>query len=118
MKDFLNRNMASNRSLAKHGAAELTTLFGSTIAAIHDAFGPRAFRLKNAINVAVLDSVMVGVANRIAKGPIESSEQLTKAYTGLLSNTAYLAATGRATADEESVKTRLRLAREAFANVA
>jgi Protein of unknown function DUF262 len=118
MKDFLNRNMASNRSLAKHNASELTTLFETTITAIHDALGPRAFRLKNAINAAVLDSVMVGVASRLAKGSIESTEHLTKTYMGLLSNTEYLGATGRATADEESVRTRLRLAKEAFANVA
>jgi Protein of unknown function DUF262 len=117
MKDFLNRNMASNRSLAKHDATELTTLFEKTVTLIHDALGPRAFRLKNAINAAVLDSVMVGVAGRLAKGSIKSSEDLTKAYTSLLSKTDYLSATGRATADEESIKTRLRLAKEAFANV-
>lgn len=117
MKDFLNRNMASNRSLDKHGTDELTTLFERTVAAIHDAIGPRAFRLKNAINAAVLDSVMVGVASRLAQGPITSSEGLSTAYTELLANTEYLGATGRATADEESVKTRLRLAKEAFANV-
>lgn len=117
MKDFLNRNMASNRALTKHDSNELTSLFGATVAAIHDALGLRAFRLRNAINAAVLDSVMVGVASRLAKGSINSTEQFVKAYTDLLGNTEYLSATGRSTADEESVKTRLRLAKEAFSNV-
>jgi hypothetical protein len=117
MKDFLNRNMASNRALTKHDANELTQLFEATVTVIHDALGPRAFRLKNAINAAVLDSVMVGAASRLAKGAIKSSVHLTEAYTNLLSNKDYLGATSRATADEESVKTRLRLAKEAFVNV-
>lgn len=117
MKDFLNRNMASNRSLAKHGDAELTSLFDNTVALIHDQIGVRAFRLKNAVNAAVLDSVMVGVATRLAGGSVTSNEQFAKAYEDLLLNTAYLSATGRATADEESVKARLRLSKEAFAKV-
>ena len=117
MKDFLNRNMASNRSLAKHDGPKLTALFETTVNTIFDALGPRAFRLKNAINAAVLDSVMVGVAKRLATGPITSSEALKKAYTNLLLVADYRDSTGRATADEESVKTRLRLAEEAFASV-
>lgn len=117
MKDFLNRNMASNRTLAKHDAAELTGLFEATVNVIHDVLGLRAFRLKNAINAAALDSVMVGVAARIAKGPIEHPDTLQEAYTDLLATNEYLGAIGRATADEESVKTRLRLAKEKFLNV-
>lgn len=118
MKDYLNRNMASNRSLAKHDASELTSLFETTVASIHDLLGLRAFRLKNAINAAVLDSVMVGVAARLVKGPINDTAEFVQAYTRLLSSGDYLAATGRATADEESVKTRLRLAKDAFSQVA
>lgn len=118
MKDFLNRNMASNRSLAKHGADELTALFETTVSHILDAIGQRAFRLKNAVNAAVLDSLMVGIATRLASGPITSAEQIKTAYADLLSKNDYLNATGRATADEESVRTRLRLAKEAFAKVA
>lgn len=118
MKDFLNRNMASNRSLMKHGEVELQMLFESTITAIHDYIGLRAFRLKNAVNAAVLDSLMVGIAARLAVGPITAPDQIMTAYAALLAKPEYLGATGRATADEESVKLRLRLAREAFANVA
>lgn len=117
MKDFLNRNMASNRALSKHSAAELTTLFERTVTTICDAIGQRAFRLKNAVNAAVLDSLMVGIAARAAAGPITVPDQIKVKYTALLSNPEYLNATGRATADEESVKTRLRLAKEAFAGL-
>lgn len=114
MKDFLNRNMASNRALTKHDAPELTILFEATVNMIHDAIGHRAFRLKNAINAAALDSIMVGVAARLAKGAVDNSENLKQAHTTLLANSEYLGAISRATADEESVKTRLRLAKEEF----
>lgn len=117
MKDFLNRNMASNRALAKHDSNELTALFETTISVIYGAIGTRAFRLKNAVNAAILDSIMVGIAARLATGPITAPGQVKAAYATLLTKTDYLNATGRATADEESVKTRLRLAKEAFAAV-
>ena len=117
MKDFLNRNMASNRWLAKHDAEELKSLFDSTVGLIHDTIGQRAFRLKNAVNAAVLDSLMVGIATRLAAKPISSQEDVKAAYAKLLGTPEFLSATGKATADEESVKTRLRLATEAFAQV-
>ncbi len=117
MKDFLNRNMASNRNLAKHGTAELTSIFENTIATIFNAIGPRAFRLKNAVNAALLDSLMVGIAMRLAAGPIAMQNNIKDAYAALLSDPEYLDAIGRATADEESVKTRLRLSKEAFASL-
>jgi len=118
MKDFLNRYMASNKSLEVQSEAELRSLFESTAAAIHKHIGHRAFRLKNAVNAAVLDAVMVGVAARLTAGPMTQPEQLAEAYKGLLLDQAFLNATTRSTADEESVKTRLRLSREAFAKVA
>jgi hypothetical protein len=118
MKDFLNRYMAANRDLGKHSEEELRALFENTVTAIHDHIGPRAFRLKNAVNAAVLDAVMVGVAARLGSGPILNPDQLKGAYETLLKSKDFLDATGRATADEESVNTRLRLSKEAFAKVA
>lgn len=116
MKDFLNRNMASNRALSKHGADELTALFETTVSTIREAIGVKAFRLKNAVNAAIVDSIMVGIATRLAAGPITDLAQVKVAYESLRTNSDYLNATTRATADEESVKTRLRLAKEAFAS--
>ncbi|MFY9820921.1 MAG: DUF262 domain-containing protein [Thermoanaerobaculia bacterium] len=118
MKDFLNRYMASNRAFEKQSEAELRALFESTVGAIHKHIGPRAFRLKSAVNAAVLDAVMVGVAARLKAGPLVQPDQFEAVYKTLLENRDFLDATSRATADEENVKTRLRLSREAFAKVA
>src|SRR5207249_503885 len=50
MKDFLNRYMASNRSLARQPANELAHVFSSTANAINDSIGTRAFRPIRAVN--------------------------------------------------------------------
>ncbi len=118
MKEFLNRYMAANRDLSKQSEAAIRGLFEPTTATILSALGARAFRLKNAVNAAVLDSLMVGVATRLAAGPIDDVAGMRRAYEHLLANSDYKDATSRATADEESVRTRLKLAKEAFADVA
>jgi uncharacterized protein DUF262 len=117
MKEFLNRYMAANRALQKQPDQELRAVFEPTVATIHRAIGRRAFRPQAAVNAAVLDSMMVGVASRLASGAIQSEQNLRTAYEALLVEPAYLRATTRATADEESVRTRLQLAKQAFANI-
>lgn len=114
MKDFLNRYMAANRFLAKNPAEQLVELFQETIKAILNSIGPRAFRPKAAVNAAVLDSVMFGVASRLARSPAPRLEGLRSAFESLMGNESYLTAISKSTADEENVRLRLDLAREAF----
>jgi hypothetical protein len=117
MKEFLNRYMASNVNLQKAGESELRPIFESTTKTIHEFIGTRAFRLKTAINAAVADSVMVGIARRLAAGPVKKPDGFKAAYESLLKDEDYLKATGRATADEESVRLRLERSTAAFAKV-
>ena len=58
---------------------------------------------------------MVGVASAFADKATISDVGLKVAYDSLLANSGYLEATGRSTADEEYVKLRINLAKEAFA---
>jgi Protein of unknown function DUF262 len=117
MKEFLNRYMASNVELQTAAESELRPLFESTAETIHKFIGDRAFRLKSAINAAIADSVMVGIARRLAAGPVNKPEDFKAAYEALLKNTDYLKATGRSTADEEFVRLRLERSTEAFSKV-
>jgi hypothetical protein len=117
MKEFLNRYMASNRALSKQPEEQLQKVFETTVSTILRAIGARAFRPKNAVNAAVLDSVMVGVAARQASSPITSDAEFKAAYARLLADVQYQEATTRSTADEENVRKRLQLATEAFAKV-
>ncbi|WP_175784015.1 DUF262 domain-containing protein [Burkholderia ambifaria] len=117
MKEFLNRYMASNLDLQNVGEGTLRPLFVATMEVIHQTIGVRAFRLKAAINAAVADSIMVGVARRLASGPISNPDDFKTAYESLLQDAEYLKTIGRSTADEEFVRLRLERSTNAFAKV-
>jgi hypothetical protein len=117
MKEFLNRSMARNVNLQQHSEIELQTLFASTVNVVHNIIGRRAFRLKSTVNAAIVDSVLVGVAHRVALGPVENPDGFRSAYQSLVSDPDFLVWTTRSTADEEFVRKRLERSRAAFANV-
>ena len=118
MKDFLNNFIGENREFKIQSEAELKNIFHQTIETVHSALGKKAFRLKAALNAAVFDSVMVGVAHRISeRGEISDYKGLKQAYDSLLSDPEYLATVERATADEESVRKRLNFAKKSMSKV-
>jgi hypothetical protein len=65
----------------------------------------------------MVDSVMCGVARRLAASPVEDPSQFGEAYKALLEISDYVIASTRSTADEEFVKKRLDHAVDAFAKV-
>jgi hypothetical protein len=118
MKDFLNLYMATNRHLKKQSKKELFEIFAKTSQTILSAIGPKAFRPQRAINAAVLDSVMTGVAERIlAKGEIKSKGLLKECFGHLMNDAEYMAAVETGTAQEANIKTRFTKAEMSFANV-
>jgi hypothetical protein len=84
-------------------------LFLDTLEFVIDAFGEKPFRPRGTLNVAVLDSVMVAIAWQ--RTPIGSPQ---KRYKRLLEDAEYSKAVNQATADEISVKERIKLAIEYF----
>lgn len=111
MKGFLSGYMAHRRGLGSAQQSEFRELFEKTTDVILRAIGPKAFKPKATLNAALVDAVMVGVARRIkAKGSIAAHGSLKSAYSELLRNSQFQAAIARATADEENVKRRLKLA--------
>jgi uncharacterized protein with ParB-like and HNH nuclease domain len=117
MKKFLNRYMSKNRRLVLQSADELTSTFSKTIHTIHDTIGVRAFRPQGVLNAAVFDSVMVGVAERLKRGPLSNPTSLSQAYDSLLLNPDFIQASGKATAREAQLAARMKLAVDAFMNV-
>jgi hypothetical protein len=97
--------------------AELIQAFTDAIEVIHRCLGKLAFRPKAGLNAAVLDSVMVGIARRLNKTDIADCNAVKKQYKDLLSNPEFITATETATANEDYVKLRLKLATEAFSKV-
>ena len=108
MKDFLNKYLGDNRDLPPQDAEPMKDIFQKTITAILEGIGPRAFRPQRALNVAIMDSVMVGVANRIKqRGPIADLEGLGASYNGLIDDQEFLSAMESGTTGEHSVHRRL-----------
>lgn len=115
MKEFLNRYAGANRQLNRQSGDELRDEFISTTSAVLENIGYDAFRLASSqVNAALLDSLLVGVAERLRAGPITDKEGARAAYESLIRDTDYLDAVQRSTADEERVALRLSQARSAF----
>lgn len=114
MAEFVNRYMGSNRGLTKQSTEEIREVFGLTIDTAHRAFGQSAFRPKGPFNAAVFDAVMVGLARRLARGPVSDPATVAPRYETLLKDQSFVDATETGTAHQESVDTRLRLATDAF----
>lgn len=117
MVGFLNHFAADMNRASPQKIVELSEAFKNTISTVHAAIGQRAFRLIRVLNAAAFDSIMTGLARRLQNGSRPSDAAIAAQYDKLAANPEFLAACERATADEETVKARLRLATEAFAGI-
>jgi len=117
MKGFLNIFMGKNRHLDFWSGDEIRQAFVNAIGVVQEYLGSKAFKPKRALNAAVFDAVMVGIARRLSQGPIQNAHALRERYEALLRNNTFIAVSETATADEENVKLRLKLATEAFADI-
>jgi hypothetical protein len=118
MRDFLN-TFASNEDGAVDAKMiqRLSKDFQLAIAAINNSIGRSAFRPSGTLNAAVYEAVMVGIAERVRAKAVEPDPQkIREAYEKLMEDQGFKNATERATAREDPVETRQRLAIEAFAN--
>jgi uncharacterized protein with ParB-like and HNH nuclease domain len=89
-------------------------IFKDTIALVNNSIGEKAFRPVRSLNAAVFDSVMTGIAVRMARSPAPSKVAVRKAYDKLLASDKFRKGWLRSTADEETVKLRISLATKAF----
>ncbi|MBI4319343.1 MAG: DUF262 domain-containing protein [Chloroflexi bacterium] len=117
MKDFLNKYMSRNRHCGVQDPKTMTHVFTLTIETIFACVGKQSFKPKRALNAAVFDAVMVGMARRLEKGGISDCEDLRSRYETLTKNAAFINATETGTSSEESVATRVSMATAAFENV-
>ncbi len=118
MKEFLNTCVENLVAQGEESVPRVKQLFLCTIDFVHEALGTSAFRPERAINAAVYDSVMVGLARRLESGsaaPVATA--FAAAYRQLLANPEYAGLVSRATADDTNVARRLELATDAFAEL-
>lgn len=118
MKDFLNSFAGANRDFQVQDEDSMRSVFESTTDVVLRSLGPRAFRLKNAINVAVMDSVLVGIAQRILeRGTIADTDKVKEKYLQLLDDDEFKTSVESGTTHESNVKSRLNAACQAMSNV-
>ena len=114
LKSFINSFMAKNRNLDIYTEEILTELFSSTIKFIYDYVGEKAFRIGNRINVAIFDSIMIGVASLINEKKCINKDDFISKYNELLNDDTYKSFVENSTSSESSVKGRINMAISSF----
>jgi hypothetical protein len=117
MKEFLNHFMEDHKNPPPEFEAMLKEKFDRTVATIHAGIGGKALKPQRAVNAALADAVMVGVARRLDRPGVPDLAQLKARYDQLLANPSFVAAISASTTADASVANRLRLATEAFSDV-
>lgn len=114
MTRFLNGFMQKNRNIDCKIQRQMECEFSRTVQTILNKIDITAFRPLRAVNAAVLDSIMVGVAKRLQNGDIQSS--IKDQYDELLENAEFEASISGGTSQGDKVRQRINLAINAFAN--
>lgn len=117
LKGFLNDFLDEHRNLEGLDPLDITTAFKTSCDVIDASIGRKAFRTSNQVNAAQVDAVMHGISFRLQNGPIHDLTLLNAKFEELAADQAFLSSVARATADEDRVGRRLRMARDAFADV-
>jgi hypothetical protein len=115
LKKYLNDFVSRHRNLDNLDPQLIEARFDRAAALLGTAVGRRALRAGGgAINSALTEALMVGLARRLDVGDEPSIEGVAAAVSSVMEDPATPPAVSRATADEESVRTRLGIATRAF----
>ena len=117
MNEFLNKFSEKSRKANNKFLEEAGEIFKGTIDLVLQSVGRKAFRPVRAINAAVFDSVMVGLARRLAQGYVNNSERVASAYKELITDKEYLRLIAQSTSDEANVESRLKKATDKFRGI-
>ena len=109
MGEFLNKFAGRNRNADPRYLEELARLFRGTVDMFNSTLDVRPFRLTGTLNVAIFDSCMVGMANRLLhKADVPPDpDKVKERYAALLKDSDYHEAVSRSTADDAFVRTRI-----------
>jgi hypothetical protein len=114
MEEFLSKFAGRNRRPEELYLKGLSGLFRKCCDIFWEALGRDALRPTRALNAAVFDSCMVGLARRIRDDKPVAPTRARETYEALLKGPQYFEAISRSKADEAFVMRRLTRAHEAF----
>ena len=115
MKRFLNGFSEVHRDWSAEAGPPFPTQFRGAVRTIAEAIGRRAFRPERALNVAVADAVLCGVAHRLEADCAPADSAWVSAWEELLERLKSDDLISGGTAHEDRVNGRVSLAREVFA---
>lgn len=108
MKEFLNVFCKTQRNSPKETLDKYSNSFVQVIDLWQEALGSSAFRPYQSLNAAVFDSMMVGLAQKIAVSGRLSPDRIAELYTALLADDEYMRTTRYSTSHENSVTLRMK----------
>jgi hypothetical protein len=114
LNEFLNKFTNLHRHLSHSSSPNFSEIFQTTIDVINKTIGNAAFRSQRVINAAVFDSMMVGVASRLERGPIQDLERIRVIHDDLIKREDYTNLYTGSTTDERNVAERLAITKQAF----
>ena len=117
MAGFLNRFAQKHRKANPAFLEEAEYIFKNTIATMGASLGRKAFRPEGALNAAVFDSVMVGLARQLTGQKSEKTVEINNAYERLLDDSLYHELISRSTSSAANVKERIEKAEAEFSNI-
>ena len=117
MKAFLNKFMRKERHLSSTASSRYKETFTRTIDLVHRSIGTRAFRPIRVLNAAAFDAVMVGLARRLKRGPVQDIDKLRRVYMILLHDDDFERGIETSTTTVVNVRERINLAIQAFQDV-
>ena len=116
LKKFLNEFAAKHRFLNDLPAQSLRDQIEQSAELLMNGPGPGALRLRGGqVNAALTEAVFIGLIRRLEAGDPPQAGEIQTALEKMLMDEGFITAISRATADEESVRTRLAVATQAFA---
>ena len=117
MKKFLNDFMEKNLNPSNDRCDEFRQRFENTVKVVAEIITPKALRPSRSLNVAVVDAVLVGLAQRLDRCPISDHDVLRSAHTKLLDQMQSEALYTSGTTNKERVNRRIELARTIYGSV-
>ncbi len=117
MKQFLNNFMEKHRDPHDDLCKRFRSVFEATMATVANMLGPEALRPKGVLNVSVADAVLVGIAHRLDRGPINSAQALRDANERLIDAMGREELYRIGTTDKERVERRVALALQEYDSV-
>ena len=113
MKSFLNRFMSQNRQLSNLNEEDMQRIFDTAVETILKCIGQDAFRPYGRRNVAATEAVMVGVA--LGLEGATTGPSMRDRYDKLVKHADFSKSVSRGTSQAKNVRSRIKLATEAFA---